>query len=89
MGVQHQLERQHGVDFKVCPVTGHDHVERVIRSVQESFNDCGLLTKRYTATTLQTLAKLVENNYNNLPFGYHHHETAGKKPVLKMICLNH
>ena len=53
----------------------HGHVGRVINSVQESFNDCGLLTGRYTATTLQTLAKLVENNYNNLPLGYHHHET--------------
>ena len=64
-GLQHQLERQHGVDFEVCPVAGHNqygHVERVIRSMHESFNDCGLLTKRYTATTLQMLAKLVENN---------------------------
>ena len=60
-GLQHILERQHGIDFEVCPVAGrnqHGHVERVIRSVQESFNDCGLLTKRYTATTLQTLAEL-------------------------------
>jgi hypothetical protein len=87
-GLQHQLERQNGVDFEVCPVLGHNqhgHVERIIHSVQESFNYCGLLTSRYTATTLQTLAKLVENNYNNLPLGYHHHETAGKNPMLKMI----
>ena len=64
-GLQHQLERQYLVDFEVCPVSGHNqhsHLERFIRSVQESFNDCGLLTKRYIATTLQTLAKLVENN---------------------------
>ena len=29
-GVQHQLERQHGVDFEECPVAGHNqhrHVE--------------------------------------------------------------
>ena len=91
-GLQHKLERQHGIDFEVCPVAGHNqhgHVERVIRSVQESFNDCGLLTKRYNATSLQTLAKLVENQYNNLPLGYHHHETAGGNPVLKMISPNH
>ena len=57
--------------------------------MQESFNDSGLLTKRYTATTLQTLAKLIENNYNNLPLGYHYLETAGKNPLLKMIHPNH
>ena len=80
-GLQHRLERQNGIEFEVCPVAGHNqhgHVERVIRSVQESFNDYGLLTQRYNATTLQTLAKLVENNYNNLPLGYHRHETAGR-----------
>jgi hypothetical protein len=64
-------------------------VERVIRSVQESFQDSGLLKKRYHATGLQTLAKLIENSYNNLPLGYHYHETAGKGPLLKMICPNH
>ena len=48
-----------------------------------------MLTKRYKATTLQMLAKLIENIYNNLPLGYHYHETAGKNPILKMICPNH
>jgi hypothetical protein len=71
-GLQHRLERQYGVDFEVSPVLSqkqHGHMERVIRSVQEPFNDCGLLTKRYTATTLQTLAKLVENNYKTSLWG--------------------
>jgi GTP cyclohydrolase FolE2 len=57
-----QLERQRGVEFEVCPVAGHNqqgHVERVIHSEQKSFNDCGLLSKRYTATNLETLAKLI------------------------------
>ena len=69
-GLQHRLERQHGIDFKFSSVAGqnqHGHVERVICSVQESYNDCGRLTKRYNATSLQTLDKLVQNNYNNLP----------------------
>ena len=68
------MERQHGVEFEVCPVAGHNqhgHVDCVIRSLQASFIDSGLLTKRYTATTLKRLAKLIENNYNNLPIGYH------------------
>jgi hypothetical protein len=60
----------------------------VIRSVQESFNDSGLLTKRNTATTLQTLVKLIENN-NNLPLGYNYHKAPGKNPILKMIFPNH
>ena len=71
-GVQHQLKREHGNEFEECPLAGHNqhgHVERVIHSVQESFNNCGLLTKRYNATSLQTLAKLVENQCNNLPLG--------------------
>ena len=83
------MERKHGVEFEVCPVTGHKqhgHVDPVIRSLQESFNDSGMLTKRYTTTTLQRLAKLIENNYNNLPLGYHYHETAGKNTILKIIC---
>ena len=78
------MERQHGVEFEVCPVAGHNqhgHVDHVIRSLQESFNDSGMLTKRYFATTLQRLAKLIENNFNNLPLGYHYHKTAGKNPI--------
>ena len=74
-GLQHQLERKHGFEFEVCLVAGHNqhgHVDHVIHGVQESFNDSGLLTKRYTATTLQTLAKLIENNYNNPQLGYHY-----------------
>ena len=47
------------------------------------------MSKRYTATTLQTLDKLIENNYYNLPLGYHYPETAGKNTILKRICPNH
>ena len=90
--VQGRLERQFGIEYEVCPVSGHNqhgHVERVIRSVQESFKDSGLLTGRYTATSLQTLAKVIENTYNNLPLGYHHHDDSGGNSVLKMITPNH
>ena len=60
-GLQYQLERHHRVKCRVVGHNQHGHVERGIRSVQESFNNCGLLTKRYwyTATTLQTLAKII------------------------------
>ena len=48
----------------------HGHVERVIKSVQELLKDGGLKQQRLHATGLQTLLKLVENNYNSLPIGY-------------------
>ena len=67
----------------------HGQVERVIKSVQESFQDSGLLTGRYHSTGLQTLCKIVENQYNNLPLGYHFGRDQDNGPLLKMICPNH
>ena len=87
-----EVRRAYGIDFEICPVGGHNahgQVERVIRSVQESFDEAGFQTRNYTATALQTLAKLVENQYNALPLGYHQHERAGGSPLLKLICPNH
>ena len=89
--LQLTLERKYGVEFKVCPVQGHNvhgQVERVIRSVQESFMDCGLLSARYHATGLQTLCKLIENQYNNLPLGYHYGRDQDNGALLKLICPN-
>ena len=43
--IQGKLKRQLGIEYELCPVGGHNqhgHVERVIRSVQESFKDSGL-----------------------------------------------
>ena len=53
--LQLTLEKKHGIEFEVCPVQGHNmhgQVERVIKSVQESFKDSGLLSERYHATTV-------------------------------------
>ena len=86
------MERKYGLEFEVCPVQGHNmhgQVERVIKSVQESFEDSWLLTERYHATGLQTLCKVVENQYNNLPLGYHFGRDQDNGPLLKMICPNH
>ena len=89
--LQLTLDTKYGIDFEVCPVQGHNmhgQVERVIKSVQESFEDSGLLTGRYHATALQTLCKIVENQYNNLPIGYHFGRDQDNGPLLKMICPN-
>ena len=71
--LKHQLWTQFGISFATCPVGGHEQhglVERVIRSIQESFNDCGLDNKRIHTMGWQTFCKLAENSYNNLPIGY-------------------
>ena len=82
------LYKEKKINFSVCAVTGHDrhgHVERVIWSVQESFEDCGLKKMIIHATGLQTLCKLVENQYNNLPLGYHYDRDCDNSPLLRIL----
>ena len=89
--LQHALHYEHGVIFSTCPVGGHNqhgHVERVIKSVQEMLEDTGIKTKRLTATGLQTLLKLVENNYNSLPLGYSYDRSVDNTPLFKIITPN-
>ena len=89
--LQGRLYREFEIEFSTCPVGGHNvhgHVERVIKSVKESLDDCGLKRKRIHATGLQTIFKIVENNYNNLPIGYHYDRDQDNTPVLKMITPN-
>ena len=89
--LQLELHRVRGVKFELCAVSGHDrhgHVERVIRSIQESFDDVGLKNKILHATGLQTLCKLVEMQYNNLPIGYHYGRSADNTSLLKIITPN-
>ena len=89
--LQLRLLNEKNINFSVCPVTGHDkhgHVERVIRSLQESFNDCGLKKVILHATGLQTLCKLAESQYNNLPLGYHYDRDADNSPLLRILTPN-
>ena len=47
--LQQRIHREEGVIFTVCPVGGynkHGQVERVIRSIQRGFDDCGLRDER-------------------------------------------
>ena len=86
-----RLHREKGISFSVCGVGGHDrhgHVERVIRSLQESLADCGLGQKILHATGLQTLCKMVESQYNNLPIGFHYSRAADNTPLLKILTPN-
>ena len=86
-----KLHTEYGIEFSVCPVSGHYHhgqVERKIRSVQESLQEAGLYSKKLFATGLQTLFKLVENQINNLPLGFSYGRDQDNSPLLRMISPN-
>ena len=86
-----EVYREKGIKFEVCSVGGHNEhglVERIIRSLQESMLECGLHSKKLTATGLQTLAKLVENEYNNLPAGFKYDRNQDNTAVLKILTPN-
>ena len=83
--------KEQGVLCEVAPVSGHNFtglIERKIRTVQEAFDRIGLKKMRLHATGLQTMAKLVENNLNNLPIGFSYGRDANNTPLLKLITPN-
>ena len=84
--LQLTLHREKGINISLCPVAGH--VERVIRSVQEGFTDSGMKSRILHATGLQTVCKLIESQYNNLPIGYHYGRSADNSPLLRIITPN-
>ena len=89
--LQLRLHRQHGITFDTCSVGGHDshgHVERVIKSLQQGLDDCGLKEQRLHAMGLQSLCKLVENSYNSVPIGYSYDRDQDNTAILKMITPN-
>ena len=89
--LQLKLHHQKGIVFNYCAVGGHEShglVERVIRSVQQGLDDCGLQTERLHATGVQSLCKLVENSYNSVPIGYSYDRDEDNTSILKMICPN-
>ena len=86
-----QVYKEKGIKFEVCSVGGHNEhglVERIIRSIQDSMLECGLHSKKLTATGLQTLAKLVENDYNNLPAGFKYDRDQDNTEILKILTPN-
>ena len=86
-----QIYEEKGIKMEVCSVGGHNEhglVERVIRSLQESMEECGLRSKKLSATGLQTLAKLVENDYNNLPAGFKYDRDQDNTEILKILTPN-
>ena len=83
--------KERGILCKTAPVSGHNYtglIERKIRTVQDTFEKIGLKNKKLHATGLQTVAKLVENNLNNLPLGFSYGKDADNTPLLKIITPN-
>ena len=79
--------REQGVLCEVAPVSGHNFtglIERKIRTVQEAFDKIGLKKMRLHATGLQMVAKLTENNLNNLPIGFSYGRDSDNTPLLKL-----
>ena len=86
-----QLNRELGIEFQTCPVSGHNQhgqVERRIRTVKESLREAGINKEKFHATGLQTLLKLVENQINNMPLGYSYGNDQDNTELLKMISPN-
>ena len=86
-----QLFEEKGIKFEVCSVGGHNEhglVERTIRTLQDSMEESGLRNQRLTATGLQTMCKLIENDYNNLPCGFKYDRDQDNTEVLKILTPN-
>ena len=83
--------KEHGLICEKAPVSGHNFtglVERKIKTVQDAFKMIDLANKRLHATGLQTLAKLIENDINNVPLGFSYGRDADNTPLLKLITPN-
>ena len=86
-----QVFKERGIRIEICSVGGHNEhglVERSIQSIQGSFEECGLGSKRLTATGLQTMCKLVENDCNNIPFGFKYDRDQDNTEVLRILTPN-
>ena len=84
------LAVEYGINFQVCLPQGHwEHgrVERRIRMLQESLERSGLKGTRCHATGLQTIAKAIERQVNDVPLGLLEQSTR-KGKVLRILTPN-
>ena len=89
--LDHKLITEYGTTFKTVPVSGHNMnglVERAIRTVQDTLEQAGLKKSKLYATGLQTLCKLVENQFNSMPLGYKKSRDANNSELLKILTPN-
>ena len=89
--LQQVIYKEKGILFKTCPVQGHNFhglAEKKIHSVQECLQRMEIEKMRLHATGYQTLMKLIENDLNNLPFGYCYGRKSDNSPLLKLVFPN-
>ena len=56
--------------------------------MQQVFDKINFKNTRVHATGLQTIAKLVENDLNNLPLGFSYGRSSDNTPLLKLLTPN-
>ena len=89
--LNHEIFTEYGTSFKIIPVSGHNMnglVERAIRTIQDSLDQAGLRKTKLSATGLQTLCKLVENQFNSLPLGFKKSRDSNNSEILKILTPN-
>ena len=90
--VSGNLYRTRGIHFELCPPqshSSHGRVERVIRSLQDSFVRSGASSNRCTATGCMTMGKAMEHEVNNIPIGFlFDRSTVEGNPILRLLKPN-
>ena len=83
------LHKTKGIDFELCPPQGHSshgRVERVIRSLQESYAKSGASSSRLTALGWTTIGKALEREINDVPIGFlYEKSSADGNPILRVL----
>ena len=84
-----RLYRTKNIIFETCAPQGHSshgRVERVIRSLQQSFSRSGASSCRLTATGWMTISKAMEREVNSVPIGFLYDKTTvDGNPILRVL----
>ena len=84
-----RLYTSHGILFETCPPQGHSahgRVERVIRSMKDSFSRSGASDSRLTATGWTTIGKGLERTVNDTPIGFLYEKgSIDGNPLLRLL----
>ena len=91
LNMEYRLAEERGITFRACLPQGHSahgRVERIIRSLQDSLEAANVKAERLTATGWQTVAKAVQNSYNNLPLGSYYRRGQENVSILGILTPN-
>ena len=84
-----RLFTSRGILFETCPPQGHSahgRVERLIRSMKDSFSRSGASSSRLTATGWTTIGKGLERIVNDTPIGFLYEKgSIDGNPLLRVL----